>query len=66
MSSDTPRAVEVVRALCGSVGLIAAVPLTTVLRALLTTEAPPEIQARPTDDGGRPPEAKTGLQAGPR
>jgi uncharacterized membrane protein len=33
-------AVEVVRALCGSVGLIAAVPLTTVLAALVATEAP--------------------------
>ena len=31
-------AVEVVRALCGSVGLIAAVPLTTVLAALVVTE----------------------------
>ena len=44
-------AVEVVRALCGSVGLIAAVPLTTVLAALVATEAPPEL--RPT----RPPTA---------
>ena len=26
---------------------------------------PPEVQARPTGDGGRPPEAKTGLQASP-
>jgi hypothetical protein len=58
-------AVEVVRALCGSVGLIAAVPLTTVLAALVTTEAPPEVQARPTGDGGRPPKATTGLHAGP-
>jgi uncharacterized membrane protein len=33
-------AVEVVRALCGSVGLIAAVPLTTMLAALVATEAP--------------------------
>jgi uncharacterized membrane protein len=33
-------AVEVVRALCGSVGLIAAVPLTTVLAALVATEEP--------------------------
>jgi YibE/F-like protein len=58
-------AVEVVRALCGSVGLIAAVPLTTVLAALVTTEAPPEVQTRPTGDGGHPPEAKTGLPGGP-
>jgi uncharacterized membrane protein len=34
-------AVEIVRALCGSVGLIAAVPLTTVLAALVATEAHP-------------------------
>jgi uncharacterized membrane protein len=34
-------AVEVVRALCGSVGLIAAVPLTTVLAALVATEEEP-------------------------
>lgn len=41
-------AVEVVRTLCGSVGLIAAVPLTTVLAAAL---APPEGPA--TDAAGR-------------
>jgi uncharacterized membrane protein len=33
-------AIEVVRALCGSVGLIAAVPLTTMLAALVATETP--------------------------
>src|SRR4029450_732939 len=33
-------AVEIVRALCGSVGLIAAVPLTTVLAALVATAEP--------------------------
>jgi uncharacterized membrane protein len=58
-------AVEVVRALCGSVGLIAAVPLTTVLAALVATEAPPELQPDPTADGGRPLEAKPGLQVSP-
>lgn len=43
---------EVVRALYGSVGLIAAVPLTTVLAALVTTEVPPEVQAaRPATTG---------------
>jgi uncharacterized membrane protein len=41
-------AVEVVRALCGSVGLIAAVPLTTVLAALVATEEPPSAPAQPT------------------
>jgi uncharacterized membrane protein len=46
-------AVEVVRALCGSVGLIAAVPLTTVLAALVATEDLPEPD--PTADGGHPP-----------
>jgi uncharacterized membrane protein len=50
-------AVEVVRALCGSVGLIAAVPLTTVLAALVATEEPP--QPHSTADGGRPPVAMT-------
>jgi uncharacterized membrane protein len=58
-------AVEVVRALCGSVGLIAAVPLTTVLAALVATEAPPELQPDPAADGGRPLEAKPGLQVSP-
>jgi hypothetical protein len=56
----------VVRALCGSVGLIAAVPLTTVLAALVATEAPPELQPDPAADGGRPLEAKPGLQVSPR
>ena len=45
-------AVEVVRTLCGSVGLIAAVPLTTVLAAAL---APPERPA--TDADGHPADA---------
>jgi uncharacterized membrane protein len=40
-------AVEVVRALCGSVGLIAAVPLTTVLAALVVTEEPAQAPAQP-------------------
>jgi hypothetical protein len=46
-------AVEVVRALCGSVGLIAAVPLTTVLAALVATEEPPPGPAPPAA-GARP------------
>jgi uncharacterized membrane protein len=57
-------AVEVVRALCGSVGLIAAVPLTTVLAALVATEEPSEVQAPSSADGGRPPEAATSPQPG--
>jgi len=57
-------AVEVVRALCGSVGLIAAVPLTTVLAALVATEEPAEPQPHPTTaDGGHPPVAMTAPSA---
>jgi uncharacterized membrane protein len=51
-------AVEVVRALCGSVGLIAAVPLTTVLAALVATEEPPPGQAHATTGVGYAPEAE--------
>ena len=36
-----------------------------VLAALVATEAPPELQAHPTADGERPPEAMPGGQAGP-
>jgi hypothetical protein len=60
-------AVEVVRALCGSVGLIAAVPLTTALAALVATEAP---APHPTPGRGHPdtePAAPGGaMAAGPR
>jgi uncharacterized membrane protein len=59
-------AVEVVRALCGSVGLIAAVPLTTVLAALVVDEEAPQTQAgRPPADGGRSPQAETAPSAVP-
>jgi uncharacterized membrane protein len=51
-------AVEVVRALCGSVGLIAAVPLTTVLAALVATEEPPPAQAQPADGARHAPQAE--------
>jgi uncharacterized membrane protein len=51
-------AVEVVRALCGSVGLIAAVPLTTVLAALVATEESPPGQAHATAGAGYAPEAE--------
>jgi uncharacterized membrane protein len=51
-------AVEVVRALCGSVGLIAAVPLTTVLAALVATEEPPPAGAQPTAAAPYVPEAE--------
>jgi uncharacterized membrane protein len=56
-------AVEVVRALCGSVGLIAAVPLTTVLAALVVDEEAPQTQGPPPADGGRPPQAETAPSA---
>jgi len=48
-------AVEVVRALCGSVGLIAAVPLTTVLAALVVTEEAPELQPHASGDRDHQP-----------
>src|SRR4029453_17701918 len=59
-------AVEIVRALCGSVGLIAAVPLPTALAALVATEEgahpgpphapapPPPPQAEPAGPAGTP------------
>jgi uncharacterized membrane protein len=50
-------AVEIVRALCGSVGLIAAVPLTTVLAAVVATEAPPPGHAHTTTGAGHAPDA---------
>ena len=58
-------AVEVVRTLCGSVGLIAAVPLTTVLAANLALEEPaaargghPVDREGPGDRRGGPPERR--------
>src|SRR5215203_976717 len=51
-------AVEVVRALCGSVGLIAAVPLTTILAALVATEEPPPGQTHATAGARHAPEAE--------
>jgi uncharacterized membrane protein len=47
-------AVEIVRALCGSVGLIAAVPLTTVLAALVATEDTPPGHAHATAHDAHP------------
>jgi len=52
-------AVEVVRTLCGSVGLIAAVPLTTILAAAL---APPQSPA--TSAAGHPADAAAAAQGG--
>jgi uncharacterized membrane protein len=51
-------AVEVVRALCGSVGLIAAVPLTTVLAALVAAEEPAPAPAQPAAGAGPAPEVE--------
>jgi uncharacterized membrane protein len=56
-------AVEVVRALCGSVGLIAAVPLTTVLAALVATEEEPEPQPYSTAEVGRASAAEAAASA---
>ena len=47
-------AVEVVRTLCGSVGLIAAVPLTTMLAASLALEEPAAGREGPAVDRGGP------------
>jgi uncharacterized membrane protein len=55
-------AVEIVRALCGSVGLIAAVPLTTVLTALVATEEAPPAHSHATARGVH---ARAAEQAGP-
>jgi uncharacterized membrane protein len=55
-------AVEIVRALCGSVGLIAAVPLTTVLAALVATEEAPTGHSHATASGVH---AQAAEQAGP-
>ena len=59
-------AVEVVRTLCGSVGLIAAVPLTTVLAASLALEEPAAGRgpAAPAGDGRVPYSPARGLDAG--
>ncbi len=46
-------AVEIVRTLCGSMGLVAAVPVTTVLAALVSAGAGPLLPAAPA---GSPPE----------
>ena len=52
-------AVEIVRTLCGSMGLVAAVPVTTVLAALVTAGAGPirsaETTGKPQDDPQAPP-----------
>ena len=59
-------AVEIVRTLCGSVGLVAAVPLTTLLAAGLALEEPATVQDPDASAGsGRVPYAPArGLDAG--
>jgi uncharacterized membrane protein len=56
-------AVEVVRALCGSVGLIAAVPLTTVLAALVATEEAPDFQLHASGDRDHQPRTTAAAEA---
>ncbi len=55
-------AVEIIRTLCGSVGLIAAVPLTTVLAALLAGDEPagdePASDEPASDEPARPQDAQ--------
>ena len=57
-------AVEIARTLCGSVGLVAAVPLTTALAAALAGDAP----SGSTQDSGaaRPPAARPKVRIGRR
>jgi hypothetical protein len=58
-------AVEVVRTLCGSVGLIAAVPLTTLLAVGLALEEPAAGPEAPAAGAGRAPYSPArGLEAG--
>src|SRR5512133_139066 len=54
VATTEAAAAEIVRALCGSVGLIAAVPLTTVLAALVASEEPSEVQGDSWADSERP------------
>jgi uncharacterized membrane protein len=56
-------AVEVVRTLCGSIGLIAAVPLTTLLAAALALEEPAAPGAAPAQGGRAPYSPARGLDA---
>ena len=60
-------AVEIVRTLCGSMGLVAAVPVTTVLAALVTVGAgqlrPSEAAGEPGDDPPAPEPADRGSAA---
>ncbi|MEL7155813.1 MAG: YibE/F family protein [Actinomycetota bacterium] len=57
-------AVEIVRTLCGSIGLVAAVPVTTLMAAVLVSTAPAAADeghghdARPKPGGGKPAAAE--------
>ncbi len=54
-------AVEIVRTLCGSIGLVAAVPLTTIMAAALIDPASSDPTGRaPDGDGHRDPQAGLG------
>ncbi len=59
-------AVEIVRTLCGSMGLVAAVPITTVLAALLVGTAPDEgDESQPADFDGSAGPAQTSAEPAP-
>ena len=62
-------AVEIARTLCGSMGLVAAVPVTTVLAALVTAGTgplrPAEPVSAPPDDSHTPESAHHGPEAEP-
>ena len=49
-------AVEIVRTLCGSLGLVAAVPITTVLATLVASKADPHQPSDPPEPSGAGPE----------
>ncbi len=57
-------AVEIARTLCGSMGLVAAVPLTTALAAALGGDAPSG--SRRDSGAARPPDARRSVQIGRR
>ncbi|MDX6237013.1 MAG: hypothetical protein QOG10_1828, partial [Kribbellaceae bacterium] len=49
--STEPVAMEIIRGLVGSLGIILAVPLTTVLAAMAVADRSPELVAEPTSSG---------------
>ena len=55
-------AVEIVRTLCGSMGLVAAVPVTTVLAAVVATGSRPDPSAVPAGDTPDDPQAPPAVE----